>query len=102
MTIRVDHFPVTRAAWRRLRAAWWDYREAHNPTTLANCSSAELMKLKAHQHFARTRGEMIYAAGALNNHRLRRELGSMELSTFYDGMVAAGHLDQNPYWPDRV
>ena len=68
--------------------------------TLANCSVHDLRKIMDRGlHPTRERSELIFAAGALDNQKLRKDLGSLELATFYDGMVAAGHLDENPYWP---
>jgi hypothetical protein len=69
--------------------------------TLKNCRAHELeLIMKRGLHPTRERRALIFAAGTLNNKRLQRELGSQELSTFYDGMLAAGHIDVNPYWPD--
>lgn len=71
--------------------------------TLANCNMRQLEGVRDRGlHSSRERREMIFAAGALNNKKLAAELGSMELSTFYDGMLAAGHIEENPYWPDRA
>lgn len=67
---------------------------------LASCTLEQLSNLKKSLHPARDRRELIFAAGALNNKTLQAELGSNELATFYDGKVAAGHLSENPYWPD--
>jgi hypothetical protein len=68
--------------------------------TLANCTSEQLREvMERGLHPTRGRSELIFAAGALNNQTLKAELGSMELSTFYDGMLAAGLIDENPYWP---
>lgn len=68
--------------------------------TLANCTSRQLDDVMARGlHPTTKRSELIFAAGALNNQTLKADLGSMELSTFYDGMLAAGHLEVNPYWP---
>lgn len=68
--------------------------------TLKNCSSRQLEMIMARGlHPVRERRDLIFAAGALNNKRLQKELGSMELSNFFDGMLAAGHIEENPYWP---
>jgi hypothetical protein len=68
--------------------------------TLANCTKAQLEDVrKRGLHPTVKRHELIFAAGALNNEALRKDLGSMELCTFYDGMLAAGLIDENPYWP---
>lgn len=74
---------------------------SERPVTLRNCSSQQLTSIAAAlgMHPVRSRSELILIAGALGNRKLQKELGSMELSTFYDGMVAAGKLDGNPYWP---
>jgi hypothetical protein len=70
--------------------------------TLANCGSAQLEQIMDRGlHPTKSRHDLIFAAGALNNKKLKKELGSMELSNFYDGMLAAGHIDENPYWPRR-
>lgn len=69
--------------------------------TLANCDSRGLTDIVKFQHPARKRQTLIFAAGALGNKNLEQDLGSAELSTFYDGMVAAGLLDKNPYWPEH-
>jgi hypothetical protein len=70
------------------------------PITLANCSLNEFPKvMRRGLHPTRERSALIFAAGALNNCKLLKDLGSQERSTFYDGMVAAGHLEENPYWP---
>jgi hypothetical protein len=68
--------------------------------TLANCNIHQLEKVARRLHPARSRRELIFAAGTLNNKNLQKGLGSQETSTFYDGLVAAGLLDKNPYWPE--
>lgn len=71
--------------------------------TLANCDADQLEGVRRRGlHPARSRSELIFAAGALNNRRLAAGLGSLELSTFYDGQLAAGHIESNPYWPART
>lgn len=73
------------------------------PVTLANCDASQLEGVRLRGlHPMRDRAAMIFAAGALDNRRLAEGLGSMELSTFYDGQLAAGHIDSNPYWPQRT
>lgn len=67
--------------------------------TLANCNSDQLETIRRRLHPAKQRRELIFAAGALNNLKLLDELGSMERANFYDGQVAAGHIEHNPYWP---
>jgi len=68
--------------------------------TLADCRADQLESVRARGlHPSRERSAMIFAAGALDNPNLAAGLGSMELSTFYDGQLAAGHIDSNPYWP---
>lgn len=67
--------------------------------TLATCS--DLRQVSKRLHPARTRRELIFGAGVLQNIRLLETLGSQERATFYDGMVAAGNLSENPYWPAR-
>lgn len=70
--------------------------------TLANCDVHQLDEVRRRGlHETRERSALIFAAGALDNRRLAEGLGSQELSTFYDGQVAAGHIDENPYWPRR-
>lgn len=68
--------------------------------TLANCYIDQLEEVKSRLHLSVSRRELIFAAGALNNKTLLRDLGSQEKANFYDGMVAAGHIDHNPYWPE--
>lgn len=70
--------------------------------SLANCSLHQLPMIQRRLHPARSRRELIFAAGALYNKKLRKDLGSQELSTFYDGMVATGRLERNPYWPEEA
>jgi hypothetical protein len=67
--------------------------------TLANCTIGQLPMVQQRLHPARERSALIFAAGCLNNTRLVIGLGSQELSTYYDGMVASGRLSSNPYWP---
>jgi hypothetical protein len=70
------------------------------PITLKNCTSAQLKDVMARGlHPVTERRTLIFTAGALGNKKLQKELGSAELSTFYDGMLAAGLIDSNPYWP---
>lgn len=70
--------------------------------TLANCDIHQLEDIRRRGlHPARDRSALIFAAGALDNKALAKGLGSLELSTFYDGQLAAGHIDSNPYWPGR-
>ncbi len=69
--------------------------------TLANCDIRQLEDVRRlGLHPSRERAAMIFADGALNNKRLAASLGSQELSTFYDGQIAAGHIDSNPYFFD--
>ena len=68
--------------------------------TLANCNIHQLERVARRLHPATNRRELIFAAGALNNKTLLKGLGSQESSEFFDGMVAAGLLPENPYWPD--
>jgi len=70
------------------------------PITLANCTDRQMRKLQERLHPVTKRREMIFAAGALNNNTLLRDLGSQESSQWYDGAVAAGHIPHNPYWPE--
>lgn len=68
--------------------------------TLANCTIHQLKDvMNRGLHPTKDRHELIFAAGALNNKNLQKDLGSQELSNFYDGMLAAGILEVNPYWP---
>jgi len=68
--------------------------------TLADCRADQIEDVRRRGlHPSRDRSAMIFAAGALNNPNLAAGLGSQELSTFYDGQLAAGHIDSNPYWP---
>jgi hypothetical protein len=70
------------------------------PVTLANCDATQLEQVRRRGlHPSRERSALIFAAGALGNTRLQAGLGSMELCTFYDGQVAAGLIESNPYWP---
>jgi hypothetical protein len=68
---------------------------------LGTCRLEQLGTIKKFLHPARSRSDLIFAAGALGNKNLERQLGSQELSTFYDGMVAAGRLKANPYWREH-
>jgi hypothetical protein len=68
--------------------------------TLKNCNSQQLKEVMDRGlHPTKERRDLIFAAGALGNKKLQKDLGSMELSNFYDGMLAAGLIDENPYWP---
>lgn len=68
--------------------------------TLANCDASQLERVRdLGLHPSRERSALIFAAGALGNERLAKGLGSQELSTFYDGQVAVGLIESNPYWP---
>lgn len=74
--------------------------ETDEPITLRTCSSAQIKTvMERGLHPTKERRDLIFAAGALGNETLQKELGSMELSDFYDGMLAAGLIDVNPYWP---
>lgn len=71
--------------------------------TLADCRADQIEAVrKRGLHPSRERSAMIFAAGALNNPNLAAGLGAQELSTFYDGQLAAGHIDSNPYWTRYV
>lgn len=72
--------------------------------TLANCDARQLEREVRRRglHPTRERSALIFAAGALNNQKLAKDLGSQEMSTFYDGMLAAGLIDANPYWPSEA
>ena len=67
--------------------------------TLANCRSTDLKPENFGMHPTVTRHELIRIAGALNNTKLLKELGSQEGANFYDGMLGAGLISENPYWP---
>lgn len=47
------------------------------------------------------RQALIFCAGALQNVRLKRDLGSQEASTWFEGRRAADPMFKNPYWPDK-
>jgi len=71
-----------------------------NRPTLADCDATQLEDVRRRGlHPSRERSALIFAAGALGNVRLPAGLGSQEMSTYYDGQVAAGLIEANPYWP---
>ena len=65
--------------------------------SLRTCSSAELVVLQRALHGV-DRKELIFAAGVLGNERLGDQLGSMELSHYYEGRRAIDPEFKNPYW----
>lgn len=65
---------------------------------LATCSNAALHAYVQARHPYVERGELIFAAGALDNQRLLKELGSYEASRWMEGRRAADPTYNNVYY----
>jgi hypothetical protein len=73
------------------------------PTTrpgLRTCTKAQLSVLQE-ALWGVTREELIFAAGALNNRTLLKDLGSAERANWYEGRRAEDPEFSNPYWRDK-
>lgn len=65
---------------------------------LATCGNGELHRYTEDRERYASRRELIFAAGALNNKKLRAELGSFEQSRWDEGRRAADPTYENPYY----
>lgn len=73
--------------------------------SIKSCGNAGLHKLtsqlaasqEGHMHMRRL---LVFAAGAVNNCKLLKQLGSMEASMWHEGRRSVDPTYSNPYWPD--
>jgi hypothetical protein len=65
---------------------------------LATCSNVELHEYVKERGQYAERRELIFAAGALNNRRLLKEIGSYEGSRWMEGRRAADPTFENVYY----
>jgi hypothetical protein len=76
-------------------------KSAMERPSIKSCSKSDLSKLAEQLHYpgdaTEARRALIFAAGVVNNKRLAADLGSQELSGFYEGRRAADPEFVNPY-----
>jgi hypothetical protein len=79
--------------------------ELRERPSIRDCDKAGLIELTKRLDFtgnhAEVRRRLIFTAGAVGNTKLRDQLGSQELSGYYEGCRAVDPNFVNPYWADK-